>query len=291
MEETIGWELYRSFLGVLHEGSLSAAARSLGLTQPTVGRHVAALERALGQALFTRSQAGLMPTEAALAMQPAAEAMQNQAAALERTARGFGAELRGAVRVSASEVVAVERLPPVLAALREAHPQLQIELVPSNRLQDLVQREADIAVRMAPPQQEVLVATRVDDVLVGLHAHERYLARHGVPQRIADLQTHALIGFDVETPYLRAARQALPLWQRANFALRCDSDLGQLALIRAGAGIGACQTALAGPGLVRVLAAEVEIRLPAWIVMHGDLRNSRRCRVVYDALVQALRAA
>lgn len=289
MDEPVGWELYRSFLGVLHEGSLSGAARALGLTQPTVGRHVAALEQALGQVLFTRSHAGLLPTEAARAMQAGAEAMASQAAALQRVARDFG-EVRGAVRVSASEIVAVERLPPVLAALSRAHPALEIELVPSNRLQDLVQREVDVAVRMAAPQQEVLVATRVDDMAVGLFAHADYLARHGVPATVDALRGHALIGFDIETPFVRDARRGFPFWTRERFALRCDSDLAQLALIRAGAGIGACQVGVAGPGLVRVLPEAFELRLPAWVVMHGDLRASARCRVVFDALVAALRA-
>lgn len=291
MTTPVGWELYRSFLSVLHEGSLSAAARALGLTQPTVGRHVTLLEEHFGLSLFTRSQLGLMPTEAALALRADAEAMQSTAAALERTAGGLGTEVQGAVRISASEVVGVEVLPPILADLRDRHPKLQLELVLSNRLQDVVRREVDIAVRMTSPQQDVLLATRVGDVALGLHAHRSYLERHGSPRSLADLSRHALIGFDQETPFLRSARAGYSAWSREHFAIRCDSDLAQLAMLRSGAGIGICQVALArrNPDLVRLLPDRLSLALTTWVVMHEGLRNSPRCRTTFDALVAGLR--
>ncbi len=291
MAQQIGWELYRSFLGVLQEGSLSAAARALHLTQPTVGRHVTLLEDALGIALFTRSQTGLLPTDAALSLCGHAQAMQSTAASLERVAHGFGEGVRGTVRISASEVMGVEVLPPMLAALQAAHPELRLELVLSNRVQDLVHGEADIAVRMTAPRQEVLLATRVGNIELGLHAHQDYLTQRGHPTTLAALARHALIGFDQETPFLRSARSAFATWQRDNFTLRCDSDLGQLALLRAGAGIGVCQIALArrNTELVRVLAEEFSMPLATWVVMHENLRTSPRCRTVFDALVQGLR--
>jgi len=161
MTSNIGWELYRTFLGVLREGSLSGAARALGITQPTAGRHVAALEDALGTVLFTRSQTGLLPTEVALALRTHAEAMESTAASLERAASSQGEGVRGVVRVSASEVVCAEVLPPIVARLRETHPALKVELVSTNRVQDLLRREADIAVRMVRPRQEQLVARRI----------------------------------------------------------------------------------------------------------------------------------
>lgn len=292
MTNAIGWELYRSFLAVLEEGSLSAAARALGLTQPTVGRHVSALEEALGLVLFTRSQAGLLPTEAALALRDDARAMRATAAALERTARGLAGEgVRGAVRLSASEVMGVEVLPPLLAALQATHPRLEIELVLSNRLQDLVRREADIAVRLTAPQQDVLVATRVGAVPLGLVAHRDYIARRGTPASVTELAGHALIGFDRETPFIRAARAGHGLWRREAFALRSDSDLAQLAMIRAGAGIGVCQLPLArrNPALVHLLPGEVRLALDTWVTMHEGLRQNPRCRVVFEALVAGLR--
>lgn len=292
MSNTIGWELYRTFLAVLQHGSQSAAARELGLAQPTVGRHISALEEALGLTLFTRSQTGLLPTDTALALRSDLEAMHSTAAALERNARGMGEGIRGTVRVSASEVMGVEVLPPILAELRAQHPKLEIELVLSNRVQDLVRREADIAVRMTAPQQDALLATQVGEVLVGLHAHQRYLDAHGRPQHLADLgDDHALIGYDQETSFIRAARAQLPVWGHEHFAWRCDSDLAQLALIRAGAGIGACQVELARrePELVRLLADEFSFPLMTWVVMHEGLRDNPRCRAVFDALVAGLR--
>ncbi len=286
----IGWELYRSCLAVLREGSLSAAARALGLTQPTIGRHIAALEEALGLVLFTRSQQGLLPTEAALALQSHAEAMGHAAAALVRAAHAQGGGVRGTVRVSASHVIGTEVLPPVLARLQAEHPALTVELALSDRMHDLLQREADIAIRMAEPRQEALVARRVGAVGLGLYAHPDYLERQGTPQSLADLEGHRLIGFDAETPFIRSARQRFPAWQRERFSLRSDSDLAQLACIRAGLGLGICQTGLAlrAPALVRVLPGDFAGGLDTWVVMHEDLRHSPRCRATFDALVAGL---
>jgi DNA-binding transcriptional LysR family regulator len=290
MTPNIGWELYRSFLGVLKEGSLSGAARALGITQPTVGRHVAALEQALGVALFTRSPGGLMPTELALAMRAHAEAIESTVASLQRTASSQGEGVRGVVRVSSSEVVGVEILPPIVARLREAHPELKIELVLTNRVQDLLRREADIAVRMVRPRQEQLVARRIGQIELGFHARKEYLARCGTPRKLDDLARHSVIGYDQGSAFVRNAAQSLRGFGRDSFALRTDSDLAQLALIRAGAGIGICQVALArrDAGLQRVLGKAFSMSLETWVTMHEDLRNSPRCRATFDALVQGL---
>lgn len=292
MDSAIGWELYRTFLAVLEEGSLSAAARALALTQPTVGRHVAALEKALAVPLFVRSQTGLLPTDAALALRGHAQSMASIAASLQRAAGRHGEAVQGTVRIAASEVIGAEVLPPVLAGLRRAHPQLRLELVLSNRVQDLLHREADVAVRMTRPQQDLLVARRIGEVTLGLYAHRDYLARHGTPQGLDELVQHALVGFDAETPFLRAARAALPLWRREAFALRADSDLAQLALIRAGCGIGFFQMPLARrtPSLVPVLPQQVRLGLETWITMHQDLRGSAACSAVFAALADAMTA-
>jgi DNA-binding transcriptional LysR family regulator len=290
MTSDIGWELYRSFLSVLKEGSLSGAARALGVAQPTVGRHVAALEKSLRLALFTRSQTGLIPTDAALSLRSFAESMQSTAAALERAAASQGAGVRGTVRVTASDVIGVEVLPPIVAALRDSHPDLAVELVLSNRVQDLLRREADIAVRMVRPRQELLVARRIGQIEVGLHAHQRYLAQHGTPRSLADLAKHSLIGFDQATAFVRNASKGLADWRREAFAMRTDSDLAQLALIRSGAGIGACQVPIArrDDALVRILPRQFSLPLETWVTMHEDLRSSPRCRVTFDALVKGL---
>ena len=284
------WSLYRTFLAVVDEGSLSAAGRRLGLTQPTVARHVEALERALGGDLFLRSQHGLAPTELALDLQPYAERLAATAASLLRTAGGRHGEVRGSVRVSASEMVGVMHLPPILAGLRRRHPGLVIELALSNALHDLLQQEADIAVRMVEPAQDALISRRLAPVEIGLHAHRSYLDRRGMPASVEDLAGHDLIGFDRETPGLRGFVARFPGLNRASMALRADSDIAQFAAIRAGFGIGMCQVVLARrePDLVRVVADTVGVDLGLWIVMHENLKTSARCRAVFDALATGL---
>jgi DNA-binding transcriptional LysR family regulator len=286
-----GWDLYRSFLSVLRLGSLSAAARELDLTQPTLGRHIQELEASLGQALFSRSQAGLMPTRAALQLQPHAEAMASAASALLRAASGALDEPEGSIRLTTSEIMGVEVLPPILAAFREAHPKIVIELSLSNTNQDLLRRDADIAVRMARPTQSALLAKRLGAVPVGLFAHRRYLARHPAPETLEELaRDHAIIGFDADATAIRSFRQSgLPI-TRDLFAFRSDSDHAQLAAMRAGFGIAGCQKRIAArdPHLVPVLPDAFRFALEMWLVMHEDLRASRRVRLLYDHLAEAL---
>jgi DNA-binding transcriptional LysR family regulator len=260
------------------------------VAQPTLGRHIASLEKSLNLALFTRSQTGLMPTEAALALRSYAQSMKSTAAALERAAASQGSGVRGTVRITASDVIGVEVLPPIIASLRDEHPQLVVELVLTDRMQDLLRREADIAVRMARPRQELLVARRVGQIELGLYAHQHYLSRHGTPSSMADVAHHALIGFDQPTLFVRGAGKSLSGWRREAFALRTDNNLAQLALIRAGAGIGVCQAAIArrDEAFVRLFPREFSLPLDTWITMHEDLRNSPRCRVAFDALVKGL---
>jgi len=283
------WALYRTLLAVLEEGSLSAAARSLGLTQPTIARHVDALEAALGADLFVRSQRGLEPTDLAQSLRSHARIMATTAAALLRTASGARGEVAGTVRISASDVVGVEHLPPILTRLRCEHPALVIELSLSDRLDDLLARESDIAVRMTEPTQVALLARRLPPVELGFHAHRGYLERRGTPSTLADLAAHDLIGYDAETPALRAMIKRLTPLDRQRFAFRADSNLAQLAAIRAGFGIGICQVGVArrDPALVRILP-EIALQLPLWIVMHEDLKTSARFRMVFDAIAHGL---
>lgn len=284
------WDLYRTFLAVLREGSLSGAARRLGLAQPTVARQIEGLESALGVELFLRSRLGLVATDKASDLRPLAEAMAATAAALVRSARAGTEDVAGVVRISASEMVGLHHLPPILARLRGDHPRLAVELVLSNAAEDLLRRDADIAVRMFAPEQEVLVAKRLPSLPLGLYAHADYLARRGTPLAVEDLSAHDLIGFDRETPALRAFVERYPFLARSALALATDSDSAQLAAIRAGFGIGVCQVPIArrDPTLVRVLSAIVHLPLDLWIVMHEDLKRSRRCRVAFDALVEGL---
>jgi DNA-binding transcriptional LysR family regulator len=284
------WDLYRTLLAVLDEGSLSGAARALGIAQPTVGRHIEALEQILDVALFTRSQHGLAPTEAAQQLKPYAAALASTAAALLRVASSQGGEARGAVRVTASEVIGAEVLPPMLGPLREAHPELAIELVLSNRVENLLNREADIAVRMVRPDQDALVARYIGRIPLGFFARQDYLARHGVPQSLADLAVHALIGFDRDLSSVRAVEALLGPVDRNLFALRTDNQLAHVAALRAGFGVGVCQVGLAkrDPSLVRVLSNQFQANLETWLVIHEDLKDTPRCRVVFDALAEGL---
>ncbi|MCW6528814.1 LysR family transcriptional regulator [Sphingomonas sp. MMSM20] len=286
------WDVYRSFAAVLREGSLSGAARVLGMTQPSIARHISALEDAIGGELFVRSQRGLSPTDRALVLQPHAEALVTAAAALRRTGTGQADAIEGNVRVSASQAVGVMHLPPILARLRRAHPALAIELALSDKVDDLLQRRADIAVRMVEPTQQALVARRIGSVRLGFHAHRDYLALRGIPASAAELKHHDLIGFDTETAYIRASMRHVPGIDRAMFALRVDNDAAQFAAIQAGFGIGICQTAVArrDPALVRILPDALDLPLPIWIVMHEDLRRGGRYRAVFDALAAGLSA-
>ncbi len=286
------WEWYRTFLAVLETGSLSAAGRALGMTQPTIGRHIEGLESALALKLFTRSFDGFAPTDAALELKPYAADVAATSAALLRVASSHGAGVRGTVRLSASEVIGVEVLPPILAALRDEHPELIIELVLSNTLDDLLHREADIAVRMLRPTQEALVAKRVGGIKVGLYAHERYLAAHGTPKSLDDLSRHAIVGFDQESAFVRRFQDQFPMFSRAALAFRADSDLAQLGAVRAGFGIGVCQTGVAArnKALVRVLAGSFSLAMDTWVVMHEDLRDSARCAVTFAAIAEGLKA-
>lgn len=286
------WEWYRTFLKVLETGSLSAAAREMNLTQPTVGRHIENLETALGLKLFIRSFDGFSPTDAALELHPYAAGVAATAAALRRVASSHGDGVRGTVRLTASEVISVEVLPPILASLRNAHPLLTVELVVSDKADDLLHREADIAVRMFRPVQDALVAKRVGDIELGLHAHKDYLAAHGTPKTIAALANHALIGFDKESAFIRQFQDQYPWFSRSLLAFRSDSGLAQLAAMRAGFGIGICQSALAAKdkSLQRLMPKQFSIKMETWIAMHEDLRQSPRCMVTFAALVAGLSA-
>jgi DNA-binding transcriptional LysR family regulator len=290
---SLSWDHCRSFLGVWRTGSLSAAARASGLTQPTVARHITLLEEALdGGALFIRSPHGLSPTDLAGSLVPHALAMEASAAAMLRAASGADGDIAGAVRLSASQIIGVEVLPPILTRIGADHPGIDFELVATNETSDLLRRDADIAVRMVRPAQGALVAQKAGDIQLAMYAHKDYLARRGRPESIDALQDHAIVGFDRQTAGLQALQNiGMPL-KREIFAFRTDSDVAQLSAIRAGFGIGICQTNLARscPDLVRLFPEEMSFFLETWITMHEDLRGNRRMRLVFDRLVTDMSA-
>ncbi|MGA9848663.1 MAG: LysR family transcriptional regulator [Roseiarcus sp.] len=284
------WDELRTFFEVVRDGSLSGAARRLGVTQPTVGRHIDALEDALGLALFTRSPRGLTPTRAALALAPHGETMVAAAASLSRSASSEAALDRGVVRVTASEIVGCEVLPSIFAGFRMRHPGVAIELAVTNRNEDLARGEADIAVRMVRPTQSGFVARRIGATRIGLYARRDYCDRFGAPRSIADLPHHCVIGFDRDSRTFRSAGALAKKLTRADFGFRCDSDLAQLAALRAGVGIGGCQEGIArrSKDLVPILPGAFQMTLEVWLVMHRDLRSTPRVRLLFDWLAEGL---
>ena len=282
------WGLIATMLAVSRHGSLSGAARALSLSQPTVRRQIEALEAVLGVVLFTRGPAGLVLNPAGAAVLQHAEAMEVAAAAFVRGAAADAQAVAGVVRLTCSDVHSVEVIPPILAPLLARHPDLVIELSPSNLTQNLLQRAADIAVRFVRPTQGALVARKVAPVALGLFAAPTLFATRPPPADFAALAAdYPFISYDRNDAIIRGLT-ALGLPLPARSVLRTDSDLAQLAAIRAGLGIGICQSKLGeASGLVPVLPGLIP-PMECWVVMHEDLRGLRRVRVVFDHLVRAL---
>jgi DNA-binding transcriptional LysR family regulator len=284
------WTLIRSFLAALDRGSLMGAARALSTSQPTVGRHIGELEAQLGVVLFERTGRGLVPTPHAQRLADAARAMSAAADQLARQATGAQAQARGSVRISASQPVTCMLLPTLLRQMRELHPDIQIELVSSNAVSNLLQREADIALRMVRPDQSSLVAKRVGQVAIGTFAHRDYLRRRGTPRAPADLLTHDVIGNDRNTDILRGfAGMGMPM-QREDFAVRTDDLNAYQAAVNAGLGVGflARYAARQNPELVPLLPMLDIPALPMWLAVHREIRSNPRIRRVWDFLSQTL---
>ena len=290
--ERFDWALVRSFLAVLDAGSLLGAARKLGAQQPTLSRQVAQLEAQLGAPLFERTGRGVVPTALALAIADAARQMESGADALSQALAGRRAAATGVVRITTSEVAAVWLLPPVLAQLQAAEPGIQVELVASNALTNLLRREADIAVRMVRPAQQSLVARKLGDIPIVAAAHASYLARAGTPREPLDLLQHRLIGYDRDDTMRRGfAALGLPV-TREHFTLRTDSQVAYGRLVASGAGIGfvARYNLAHWPGVVPLLPMLKIPPLPCWLAVHREIRGNALVRRVYDFLAEALPA-
>ncbi|MDO9134897.1 MAG: LysR family transcriptional regulator [Hydrogenophaga sp.] len=284
------WALIPSFLAALDRGSLMAAARTLDTSQPTVGRHIGELEAQLGVVLFERTGRGLVPTAHAHRLAEAARSMSGAADQLARQASGAQLEARGTVRISASQPVTCVLLPPLLRQMRELHPDIQIELVSSNAVSNLLQREADIALRMVRPDQSSLVAKRVGRVTIGTFAHRDYLRRRGTPRVPTDLLVHDLVGNDRNTDILRGfAAMGFPL-QREDFAVRTDDLNAYQAAVTSGLGVGflARYAVRENPELVPLLPMLDIPPLPMWLAVHREIRSNPRIRRVWDFLATAL---
>ena len=285
----MSWDDQRAFLAVMEGGSLSAAARTLGLAQPTVRARIRSLEKALDTVLFTRTVSGLAPTETAGAIETHARAMQLASDAFVRSASASPGTVSGTVRLNVSEFVGLEVVPPMLASLRALHPDLIIELDLSNVEADLPGQEADVAVRMTEPRQSAVVARKVGEIPLGFFAHRDYLARKGIPTTLDELSGHDLVGPDRSGVDIAMAQRLMPTLPREAVVLRTDNHPAQLAAARAALGIAIVQQPVgsADERLVQVLPDTGLPGLQTWITMHEDLRIVPRVRRLFDHLVEA----
>jgi DNA-binding transcriptional LysR family regulator len=286
------WNRARAFLVVAEERSFSAAARSLGTSQPTVGRQVAALEAELGVALFERIGHSLTLTTAGADLVEHVRAMTDAATRVSMVATGQSLAIDGTVCITASELVAAHLLPPIVARIRREHRGIEIEIVASNATRDLRRREADIAIRNFKPTQPDLVARKIDDRVARAYATPAYLASIGRPKTLADLSDAAFFAFDRSDrmiDYLKP--RGLTLTAR-NFPIVTENHLVQWSLCREGVGICFVMDEVGDrePSVVRVPDFPV-IPVPIWLAAHRELATSRRIRVVFDILAEELSRA
>ncbi|MGR3760929.1 LysR family transcriptional regulator [Roseobacteraceae bacterium NS-SX3] len=287
------WSLIQSFLAVAETGSLSAAARRLSRSQPTLGRHIRALEADLGASLFDRRPRGLELTETGRQLLPMAQDMHAQMHAISLAAAGRSQRLEGTVRITASVFVSHYILPPVLAQIRAAEPAIELELVPDDTPGNLLFRAADIAVRMYRPAQLDLVARRIGDLPLGIFAAKSYLARRGRPKTAEELWEHELVGYDENDLILRTVRGMGWPVERRRFATRCDNQAVYWQLVRAGCGIGFSQ---AGTGRADPAVEELDLGiaippLPVWLAAHETMRSTPRVARVWEILAPSLAEA
>ncbi|MDP1893823.1 MAG: LysR family transcriptional regulator [Hydrogenophaga sp.] len=286
----LDWNQLKAFLETAETGSLSAAARKLGLTQPTLSRQVAAIEQRMGVTLFERVGKSMALTPTGLDLLEHARAMGAAAAALSLTATGRSQAVSGVVSVSATDAVAAILLPPLVRQLREQEPGIAIEVISSDALSDLLHREADIAIRHVKPEQPDLIARFIREATAYFYASEDWVKVHGHPRSAEDAAHLPFVGSDRSGRYLGYLRtHGLPL-NEANFSCYADHTVAHWALMQQGMGIGAMMNkiALATPNMVRVLDDLPPVRFPIWLVTHRELRTSRRIRVVFEALAQGL---
>ena len=284
------WNRTRAFLVTAEEGSFSDAARALKTTQPTVGRQVAALEEALGVALFERVGRGVVLTPSGLELVEHAREMAAAALRFSRIAAGKTVSLDGLVRISASGVIAAHYLPGPVKAIRALHPGIEIEILGTNEVSDLGRREADIALRNFRPKRPDLVARKVRDSLGYLYATPDYLASLEDPTTPEGLARADFVAFD-ETDVFMNGLNAMGLQlTKANFPYVSSNQHVQWALITHGAGIGVMMADIgdADPRVTRVVPERIEFNVPMWLTSHREVRTSRRVRVVFDMLAEAL---
>ena len=284
------WNRARAFLVTAEEGSLSAAARALGMAQPTLGRQVSALESELGVILFERAGRSLTLTQSGLELVEHVRAMGDAATRVSLTASGQSQSIEGRVCVTASEVYSAFILPPVIAKLRLIEPGITIEIVASNDVRDLRRREADIAVRNGRPTDPDLIAMKIRDDTACLYASNGYLAQCGEIRTPHDMLRACFIGFDNNEPYIEGLNALGVMLTPKHFPVLSNSHLMHWELVKQGVGIGAMMTQVGdAEPLVRRAAPWLKpFEFPTWLVAHREVNTNRRVRLVFDLLAHEL---
>ena len=288
----LDWNLARAFCATVDTGSLSLAARRLGLTQPTLSRQVAALEAALGVTLFERIGKKLAITEAGKGLVEHARAMAEAADAMALAAAGRAKDDSGSVCISATDAVAAYVLPDIVERIRKAAPQISIAILSSNTLSDLRRREADIAIRHVRPTEPELIGRLVSETTAHFYAAKTWVKWHGTPATIADLAGADLLAFETAeqfSAHLSAAGIPLPV---ERFRIVSENSVVIWEMVRRGLGVGMMLREIGErtPDVVRLLPDLPGIKVPNWLVTHRELRTSPRVRMVFDIMAEALSA-
>jgi len=289
---TYDWNLVKGFLAILDNATLSAAAIKLGISQPTLSRQVDELETSLGVVLFERGRRGAVPTAAALAIADHAREIHAATQALSLSATGNSKELRGTVRITASQIVATYILPTILKSLMNEAPQVEIELVATDKVENLTERDADIAVRMVRPQNPKLIARKVNEIGIGIYGRREYLETRPPIFEPGDLEHHRIIGYDADDHIIEGMAKTGLKVDRSFFRFRCDDQVTCWRAVCDGLGLGFGPNYLARTNgdVVRIAEQFTIAPLPVWLVTHREVKTNRRIRTVFDILAKELAA-
>lgn len=290
MNKVLDWTHLQSFVAIAEHRSLSGAARALGGSQPTMGRHIAALEKSLNVLLFDRTADGLDLTPTGLDLLEHARQMADAAGRFSLVAEGRSQAVAGTIRITASEIVATYILPDILTRLHSQEPEITIELVASDRAENLLQREADIAVRMYRPTQADVYTRKIGELKLGMYAANSYLENHGPTKTQDDITGHDFIGYDRNDLIIQGFKAMGMEVDRDFFPFRSDNQVVCWRMAVAGFGIGFNQRCI-GDNDARVRRVFLSVPLPSlpvWLTAHAELKTSRRVRLVFDFLAHEM---
>lgn len=278
------WNRARAFLVTAEEGSLSAAAKALGMAQPTLGRQVDALEEELGVILFERLGRGLTLTPSGHELLSHVRGMGEAASQMSLAATGRSEALEGSICITATEVTAIYDLAPIIAKLRKIHPGVEVEVAASDDSKDLRRREADIAMRNYRPKENDLVARKIGDEVAMLYASAEYIEKYGVPTKLRDLRNHKFVGFDGSDEMVKQLASIGLEISDENITVRAGNHMVHWELTKAGVGIGIMPERVGDlePKVRSLMPSFRKMAYPVWLVAHRELHTSRRVRTVFD---------